>query len=69
MVGGGLPPAEASRVSLDVGPARFVSEGLDDDQIGRLRDAVAEAYAARVDDEGRVILEATPVIVTAHRPA
>jgi len=50
-----------------VGPARFVSEGLDDDRLSQLRDAVAEAYADRVDDEGHVVLEATPVIITARR--
>ena len=68
-VGGGLPPADAAQVSLDVGPARLVSEDLDENQLAQVKDAVAEAYADRVDDEGHVLLEATPVIVTAHRPA
>jgi SAM-dependent methyltransferase len=66
-VGGGLPPAEAARISLDVGPARLMSEDLDDDQLGQIRDAVTEVYVDHVDGQGHVVLEAAPVIITARR--
>jgi hypothetical protein len=55
------------QISLDVGPARLVSEDLDDDQLGQIRDAMTDAYADHVDDEGHVVLEAAPVIITANR--
>ena len=66
---GGLPPAEAAQESLELGPARVVTEDLDDDRRGQIRDAIAEVYLDHLDEEGHVVLEATPVIVSAHRPA
>jgi SAM-dependent methyltransferase len=67
-VAGGLPPAEAARESLELGPARFVTEDLDDDRRGQIRDAIAEVYLDHVDEDGHVVLGATPVIVSANRP-
>jgi SAM-dependent methyltransferase len=66
-VGGGLPPADAAQISLDLGPARLASEDLDDDRIGQIREALTEVYADHVDDQGHVVLEAAPVIITARR--
>jgi SAM-dependent methyltransferase len=67
--GGGLPPAEAARASLEFGPTRIVTAGLDEDRRSRVVDAIAAAYADHLDEHGDVVLDATPVIVTARRPA
>jgi SAM-dependent methyltransferase len=65
-VGGGADPAEAARGSLEFGPTRIVMEGVGD----ALRDTVCEALAHAYEDHvenGEVVLEATPVIITARR--
>lgn len=67
-VAGGLPPAEAAHESLELGPARLVTEGLDDDRRRQIRDAIAEEFRGHVDEDGHVVLGATPVIISAHRP-
>jgi SAM-dependent methyltransferase len=65
-VGGGAAPDEAARGSLEFGPTRTVMEGV----TGPLREtvcaAVARAYEDHVED-GEVVLDATPVIISARR--
>ena len=65
-VGGGASPVEAARGSLEFGPTRIVMDGVGDE----LRETVCEALARAYEDHvetGEVVLEATPVIISARR--
>ena len=65
-VGGGSDPVDAARGSLEFGPTRIVMDGVGD----ALRETVCEALARAYEDHvenGEVVLEATPVIISALR--
>jgi SAM-dependent methyltransferase len=68
-IGGGLEPTEAADASMELGPTRLVTDGLDDDRRRQIRNAIAEVYLDHLDGESHVLLGATPVIISAHRPA
>ena len=67
-VGGGAGPTDAAAGSLEFGPTRIVLDGLDEALRRTVCEAVARAFEDHVDD-GEVMLLATPVIVSARRPA
>lgn len=67
-VAGGVPPADAARALLDLGPTRVVTP--DDPAIRtQVAAAIAATLADRVDDQGHVTLAAQVVIITAARPS
>lgn len=67
-VGGGAGPTAAAAGSLEFGPTRIVLDGLEESLRQTVCAAVARAFEDHVDD-GEVKLLATPVIVSARRPA
>ncbi len=67
-LGGGVGPADAASVAIQLGAARAVVDTLDDTERERALVALAEALAAHVDTDGHVRLSATIGIVTATPP-
>jgi SAM-dependent methyltransferase len=67
-VGGGADPVEAARGSLEFGPTRIVMDGVDEALRETVSGALARVYEDHVEN-GEVVLEATPVIISAHRRA
>jgi SAM-dependent methyltransferase len=65
-VGGGAAPDEAARGSLDFGPTRIVMEGVADPLRETVCAALARAYEDHLEN-GEVVLDATPVIISARR--
>jgi len=65
---GGLDPAAAAAVALDVGPTRIVTAEIDDDARARVVQAITEAFTEHVDGAGRVVLGGTVLVTTAVRP-
>lgn len=65
-VGGGASPTDAAEGSLEFGPTRIVVAGLDERLRRAVRDAVAQVFADHVED-GEVVLDATPAIISARR--
>jgi SAM-dependent methyltransferase len=65
-VGGGGGPLDAARGSLEFGPTRIVMDGVGEDLKRTVCDAVARAFEDHVVN-GEVVLDATPVIITARR--
>jgi SAM-dependent methyltransferase len=65
-IGGGGSPTDAADGSLEFGPTRIVMVGVDEHLRRTVRDAVARVFADHVED-GEVVLDATPVIVSARR--
>lgn len=68
-VGGGMGPDEAARASLEFGPTRVVVETLPGERRSAVAEAIAAEYRGHVDGRGHVVLEATPVLIAARRPA
>ncbi|WP_195210451.1 class I SAM-dependent methyltransferase [Actinomarinicola tropica] len=66
-LGGGGPAPQAAESTLDVGPVRVISEGIDDADRARLVEAIAAAVAPH-EIEGRVLLDAEVALVAARRP-
>jgi ubiquinone/menaquinone biosynthesis C-methylase UbiE len=66
-LGGGVPPAAAAKVALDVGPTRVLLTGLDDDVRDAAERAMIDALANYVDGDGNVVLSGRIHIVTANR--
>src|SRR5262249_48464525 len=66
-VGGGLPPGDAAEVALDVGPAPVLLTGMTDDLRHEAARAIADAFAAHVNDDGYVVLSGCVNVVTATR--
>ncbi len=65
LVGGGLSPADAGRASLELGPSRVLTAGVDEPQRERLAASIAEAYEDHVNADGHVELAGTVLITTA----
>jgi SAM-dependent methyltransferase len=65
-VGGGASPTNAAEGSLEFGPTRIVMTGVDEQLRRTVRDAVARAFADHVEN-GEVVLDATPAIISARR--
>ena len=65
-VGGGAEPVDAARGSLEFGPTRIVMDGVDDALREAVCEALARAYEEHVEN-GEVVLQATPVIISARR--
>jgi hypothetical protein len=66
-VGGGRDPDGAAAVSLQLGPTRAVTEGLDPATADAVRAALAARLAEHVDAAGHVVLDGAIGIVTATR--
>jgi hypothetical protein len=65
-VGGGAGPVDAARGSLEFGPTRIVMDAVADELRETVCDALARAYEDHVEN-GEVVLDATPVIISARR--
>ncbi len=65
--GGGLAPAAAAEAAADFGPTRIAFEDLADDVRAEAVAAIADAFAAHLDDDGHVVLGGSIRIVTATR--
>jgi SAM-dependent methyltransferase len=65
-VGGGAGPTDAAAGSLEFGPTRIVLDGLDAPLRQTICDAVARVFEDHVEN-GEVVLDATPVIISARR--
>ena len=67
-LGGGVVPEDAAETAMTVGPTRIVTEGLDEDRRGAVREEIARALGEHVDEHGHVVLDGTVGIVTAVLP-
>jgi SAM-dependent methyltransferase len=67
--GGGLPPAEAAALAVSFGPARLVVDDLDEPRRRQVIATLATVLEDHVDEHGHVVLDATPILVSARRPA
>jgi protein-tyrosine-phosphatase/SAM-dependent methyltransferase len=66
-VGGGCDPEGAVATTMQLGPTRAVTEGLDEATAAAVRAAIVARLGDHVDATGSVVLEATIGIVTATR--
>jgi ubiquinone/menaquinone biosynthesis C-methylase UbiE len=66
-VGGGLVPAEAAPIIMQVGPQRMVLLGVDEAIVAEIQAALEEVLAAHVDDAGHVVLGGSIGILTGSR--
>lgn len=65
--GGGLSAADSATTALDFGPTRIALAGADEDVIRAAEDAIREAFAGYVDEQGHVVLSGHILVVTARR--
>jgi ubiquinone/menaquinone biosynthesis C-methylase UbiE len=66
-VGGGLPPAEAARISMQVGPTRMVLLDVEPSIVADVEAALERALADHVDAGGHVVLDGSIGILSALR--
>jgi SAM-dependent methyltransferase len=64
----GDSPEEAALAALDFGPTRTVMTGIEGPAADAAVAAIAEAFAAHLDADGRVLLEGSVRIIRARRP-
>jgi ubiquinone/menaquinone biosynthesis C-methylase UbiE len=64
---GGASPADAAVAALDYGPTRLILSGMDEDVLDAAKRAISDAFADRVDNDGRIVLSAAINLVTARR--
>ena len=64
--GGGVDAAGAARMSIDVGPTRILTQGLDEDSLAVVVAAITDALHPREVD-GTVHLGGTVIVTTARR--
>jgi SAM-dependent methyltransferase len=67
LIEGGVSPDDAAVASLDVGPTRRVTTGIDEATRRRVVDAIATALRDHVGPDGNVVLDGTVVVTTARR--
>ncbi len=66
-VGGGLAPAEAAPIIMQVGPQRMVLLDVEQPVVADVQAALEDVLADHVDAEGRVVLDGSIGILTASR--
>jgi SAM-dependent methyltransferase len=66
--GGGLPPDDAAALAVSFGPARLVVDDLDEARRGQVIETLATVLEDHLDEHGHVVLDATPILVSARRP-
>jgi SAM-dependent methyltransferase len=66
-IGGGMPPAEAAPIVMQLGPTRMALMGADADVVGEVERRVTEVLRQHVDDAGNVVLGGQIGIITARR--
>lgn len=64
--GGAVDAPTAAQSSLDFGPTRLITQGIDDDARARVIDAIAEVLRP-YEQDGTVILSGTVLVTTAVR--
>jgi SAM-dependent methyltransferase len=65
--GGGVDVATAATAALDLGPTRVIADALDATDRAAVTDAIADALAGHVGQDGHVHLEARVLLITAAR--
>jgi protein-tyrosine-phosphatase/SAM-dependent methyltransferase len=66
-VGGGMVPAEAATIAMQVGPTRLVLLDVDNELVDTVRARVAEVLGDHLDAAGHVVLDGAIGILTAAR--
>lgn len=65
-IGGGLPPAAAAKIALDLGAARAAAEHLDDDGRAAVLARLTAEFEQRVGPSGHVRVGASVGVITAR---